>query len=151
MFDQMQPIIQNFIVTVVTGILGVLSAFLIACAKKGFDWLSAKLSKVKSDTAREAFTNALTDLNKLVDSTVTALQQTLGDDIKASIAAADGKYTRDDLLALTDTALGTIKSQLTDAAKEALSTVYNDLDSFIVDLIQTKVRYLKTDGKADWE
>lgn len=143
MFEQMQPVIQNFVVTVVAGILGVLASFLIACAKKGFEWIAAKVSKVKDDTARDAINNALKDLNALVTATVTSLQQSLGDDIKKSIAEGDGRYTRDDLLALTDTAMATIKSQLSDSAKQALSTVYADLNSFIADLIQSKVRELK--------
>lgn len=143
MFESMQPVMSDFITTLVTGILGVLSAFLIACAKKGFDWISTKIDKVKNDTAREAFNNALGDLYQIVDTSVTSLQQTLGDEIKKSIEANDGKYTREDLLGLKDKALEIINHQLSESSKEALSTVYSDLDSFIADLIETKVRELK--------
>lgn len=143
MFEQVTPVVQDFVGTLLAGVLAVVSAFLIALVKKGFDWVGAKIDQIADDKARKALDTARCNLEDIVTSTVTSLQQTLADDIKASIAAGDGKYTMDDLLGLKDKALTSIKSQLTVSTKEALTTAYNDLDAFIGDLIETKVRELK--------
>lgn len=145
MSDLMIPVLQDFLSTLVTGVLGVLSAFCIALVKRGFDWLAEKIDSLKDDRAQKALNNALTHLHEIVDATVKSLQQTIGDEIKASLAANDGKYTREDLYALKDKALVSVNAQMTNAMKEALSTAYSDLDSFIVDLIETKVREMKND------
>ena len=144
MFDQVQPVLQNFVATVLAGVLSLLAAFLVACAKKGFNWLSAKVDKINDDKAKDTLKLAISSLDTIVNTTVTSLQQSLGDDIKKSLQDGDGKYTREDLLALKDQALETINHQLTDSAKEALSSVYSDLNSYIGDLIDSKVRELKT-------
>lgn len=145
MSDIVIPALQDFLYTLITGVLGVLSAFLIALAKKAFDWVSEKINALKDERAQKAFAQALENLRILVDATVTSLQQTIGDEIKKSIEAADGKYTYEDLLALKDKALFSVKAQLTDSAKKALSSVYSDLDSFIIDLIETRVREMKSE------
>lgn len=143
MNDIVIPAFQDFVNTLVTGVLGVLSAFLIALAKRGFDWVSEKIDGLKDDRAQKALNNALSHLYEIVNATVISLQQTIGDEIKASIAANDGKYSQEDLYALRDQALASVNAQLTSAMKEALSTAYTDLDSFIIDLIETKVREMK--------
>lgn len=150
MLESLSPVLRDFIITLATGLLGVVSAALIALAKKGFDLMSEKIDGLKDEHTRLTFAEALNNLNMIVTTTVTALQQTLGDEIRKSIENNDGVYTREDLLALKDKALVAVKSQLSDAAKKAIQSVYNDLDDFIADLIEAKVRELKeslTDGK----
>lgn len=143
MLESLSPVLRDFIITLATGLLGVVSAALIALAKKGFDLMSEKIDGLKNEHARLTFAEALNNLNTIVTTTVTALQQTLGDEIRKSIENNDGVYTREDLLALKDKALTAVKSQLSDAAKKAIQSVYNDLDDFISDLIEAKVRELK--------
>lgn len=143
MLESLSPVLRDFIITLATGLLGVASAALIALAKKGFDLMSEKIDGLKDEHSRLTFAEALNNLNTIVTTTVTALQQTLGDEIRKSIENNDGVYTREDLLALKDKALVAVKSQLSDAAKKAILSVYNDLDDFISDLIEAKVRELK--------
>lgn len=145
MSDIMNVAFQDFMSTLVTGILALLGAFLIALAKRGFDWLTEKIDDLKDEHAQKTLNNALNHLYEIVSTTVVSLQQTIGDEIKASILASDGKYTQEDLYALRDKAFASVNAQLTSAMKEALSTAYSDLDSFIIDLIETKVREMKND------
>lgn len=135
--------LQDFVSTLTIALLGLLSTFLIACAKKGFDWLSAKIDAIASEKARAAAQDAVKDFEKIVTTTVTSLQQTLVKDIKESIANDDGVYTREDLLKLKDKALESVKAQLTVATKEALSTVYADVDAFMEDMVEEVVFNLK--------
>lgn len=143
MFEQVTPVLQDFVVTLLAGALAVASGFIIALVKKGFNWLDAKIDRIGDDKAQAALSTATDNLERITLRTVTSLQQTVVKEIKESIAANDGQYTRQDLLNLTDQALASIKAQLTDATKEALSTAYSDLDSYIRDLIQTTVYELK--------
>lgn len=143
MNDIVIPALQDFLNTLVTGVLAVLSAFLIALVKRGFDWVSEKIDGLKDERAQKALNNAIEHLCDLVSTTVTSLQQTLGKEIRESITNNDGKYTREDLLALKDKALESIKAQLTSAMKEALSTAYTDLDAYIIDLVESEVLRMK--------
>lgn len=143
MWNEVQPVLQQFLVAVLTGILGVASAFLIAVAKKGFDWLSAKIDSIKQDDTRKLFAEANQALCTIVYNTVEALNQTLGDDIRASLAAGDGKYSKEDLLNLKATALNTINKQLTQTYRDILETTYPALDAYISDLVETAVRSYK--------
>lgn len=143
MFEQVTPAIQDFVSTLLTGVLAVVSAFLIALVKKGFDWINVKIEKLADERAKDALEIAKANLENIVVATVTSLQQTLGDTIKESIKNGDGKYSYEDLSALKNKALILIKEQLTDASKEILTTAYSDLDSFIDYLIETKVYELK--------
>lgn len=143
MWNEVQPVLQQFLVAVLTGILGVASAFLIAVAKKGFDWLSAKIDSIKQDDTRKLLAEANQALSTIVQNTVEALNQTLGDDIRASLAAGDGKYSKEDLLNLKVTALNTINKQLTQTYRDILETTYPALDEYISDLVETAVRLCK--------
>lgn len=143
MWDDVSPILKDFIFALLSGLLTLLSGFLIALAKKGFDWLSAKIDNIKNVTAQNKIKAALSLLEELVKTTVTSLQQTLGDDIKESIKNADGKYTRDDLLKLKDTAIISIKSQLKASTLVLLNSAYENIDILIEDLIEAQVRNLK--------
>ena len=143
MWEDVSTILKNFIFVVLSGLLTLLSGFLIALAKKGFDWLSAKIDNIKNVTAQNKIKAALNLLEELVKTTVTSLQQTLGDDIKESIKNADGKYTREDLLKLKDTAIVSIKSQLKASTLVLLNSAYENIDILIEDLIEAQVRNLK--------
>lgn len=149
MFEQLQPAVNDFIVVVITGLLSVLSGFLIALAKKGFNWVSEKIDTLQNEKLRSDADQALKNLETLVTTTVTALQQSIGDDIKTSLSKNDGIYTKEDLLALKNQAIETIKHQLTDSSKEVLSQTYSDLDTFIEDLVEVAVRSLKTTNTED--
>lgn len=143
MWNEVQPVLQQFLVAVLTGILGVASAFLIAVAKKGFDWLSVKIDSIKQDDTRKLLDEANQAVSTIVQNTVEALNQTLGDDIRASLAAGDGKYSKEDLLNLKVTALNTINKQLTQTYRDILETTYPALDEYISDLVETAVRLCK--------
>ena len=136
-------VIQEFIDMLISGILGILGAFLIALAKKGFDWIIAKIDLVKSDNSRQALASATNILEQTVYDTVTSLQQKLGDEIKASLKTNDGKYTRDDLLKLKDVAVQTVMSNLSTGVTEILEGTYADLEAVISDKVERVVREMK--------
>lgn len=145
MFESLRPVVQDFILTLVTGLLAVLSGFLIALAKKGFNWLTVKIESVKDAKVKSDIKDATETLETIVITTVSALQQSLGDDIRESIAAGDGRFSKEDLLNLKDQAVQTVKHQLTAATTEILEKVYSDLDQFIGDLIEAAVRSVKSE------
>lgn len=148
MFESLQPVVHEFIVTLVTGLLAILSGFLIALAKKGFNWITAKIDSIKDEKVKSDIKNATETLETIVSTTVVALQQSIGDDIRESLAAGDGKFTKEDLLNLKDQAVETVKHQLTESTTKILEGVYSDLDGFIRDLIEASVRSLKTDSQS---
>lgn len=142
---QFQKVFQDALIALLTGVLGVLVTFLIALAKKGFEWLGAKIANVKDATFRENLKQLNTLLENTVYNVVTSLQQTLGDEIRESIKKKDGKYTREDLLALKDKALDQVVNQITNTDWAMLQEIYDDLTQHVIDLIEVNVYNLKSD------
>lgn len=134
---------QEFLMMLLTGILGALAAFLVALVKRGFDLLSQKILEVKNNNAREKLNEALEILEMAVINTVTSLQQTAGDAIKESLANGDGKFTRKDLLSLKDQAYDLVIGQLNGAVSDILENTFDDLPELIDSMIETQVRNLK--------
>ena len=139
-----QTVFNDFLTTLLVGILGIVAAFLIKLAGKGFEWLAAKLQLVKNETARKELQAALNILQSSVTTTVTMLQQTIADDIRESLQNGDGKYTRDDLLRLKDQAINIVLSQTEDSVLEIIGTVYSDLTGLVGDMVETQVYNLKS-------
>lgn len=142
---QFQKVFQDALIALLTGVLGVLVTFLIALAKKGFEWLGAKIANVKDATFRENLKQLNTLLENTVYNVVTSLQQTLGDEIRESIKNGDGKYKREDLLALKDKALDQVVNQITNTDWAMLQEIYDDLTQHVIDLIEVNVYNLKSD------
>lgn len=143
MWETVSPVLQDFVVTLLGGVLALLSAFLIAIAKKGFDWLQAKIENTKNEETRAAIKMAVENLEKTVCNVVVSLQQTLGDLIKDSIENNTGEYTKEDLLALKEEAYKKVTAQLSEATLTILNQAYDDLADHIYDLIEQNVRLLK--------
>lgn len=143
MQENLQTVASEFVTMLVTGVLGVLSAFLVALVKKGLDWVSAKIDSIKDDSFRKNLGSALSTLDSIVCTTVTSLQQSLGDEIKKSIEARDGTYTREDLLNLKDKAYELVVNQVNESVTDLLKSTYDDIDALIYDLIENHVRALK--------
>ena len=139
MLESLQPVVQDFLVTLLTGVLTVLSGFILAGIKKLFDLVTAKISSIEDERVQKKTKEAVDNLEKIVNTTVVSLQQTLGDNIKKSIAAGDGIYTKEDLYNLKDVAFKTVKSQLTSSTIDLLSQAYEDVEDLIGMLIETAV------------
>lgn len=148
MLEQLQPIFRDFFVTLCAGVLAVLSGFLISLAKKGVEWVTEKVQSIKDEKVRKDVNEAVNRLQSIVVTTVTSLQQTLGDDIRKSLANGDGKYTKEDLTSLKDAAFETIKHQLTASTNELLTSAYENFDDFLVDLIEASLRQIKLQEKS---
>lgn len=142
---EFQEIFKNFLIMLLTGVLSALAGFLIALAKKGFEWLNAKIANVKDATYRENLKRLNTLLETTVYNVVTSLQQTVGDEIRESIKNGDGEYTREDLLALKDKALDQVVNQITNTDWSMLQEIYDDLTQHVLDLIEVNVYNLKSD------
>lgn len=148
MLEQLQPIFRDFLITLCTGVLAVLSGFLISLAKKGVEWITEKVQSIKDEKVRKDVDEAVNRLQSIVITTVTSLQQTLGDDIRKSLISGDGKYTKEDLTSLKDAALETIKHQLTASTSELLKSAYENFDDFLADLIEASLRQIKLQEKS---
>lgn len=148
MSEQLQTILRDFITTLSAGVLAVLGGFLISLAKQGASWVSEKVQSIKDERVRKDVDGAVSQLQSIITTTITSLQQTLGDEIRKSLADGDGKYTKEDLTALKDSAIETIKHQLTSSTKELLTSAYENFDDFLADLIEATLRQIKLQEKS---
>lgn len=80
---------------------------------------------------------ALTNLEKIVFSTVTALSQTLVDDLKGS--RANGKLTTEEADLIKNKAISSVHKQLSSKDREILSGYFGSLEELIDNIIEQKV------------
>lgn len=121
--------------------LGIIAKSFISYAQK---WILAKIDKLSDETTKNAAQSAVATIDKLALSVVTSLEQEYAKAIRDSLAANDGKYTREDLVALHATAVTRIQETLSDEAKNAASTLISDLNGYINDKVSEIVYMIKS-------
>jgi len=80
---------------------------------------------------------ALTNLEQIIFSTVTALSQTMVDDLKRN--KANGKLTVEEAGLIKDKAISSIKNQVGSKDMEILAKYFSSIDELIDNMIEEKV------------
>ncbi len=127
---------------------------LLAFIKKALNLWSLKIN----DEYKEKSINvAFLELSNLIDVTVGSLQQTFADDIKKDIANYElafmesgnvdfeivlGELTKE-LHDLSELAFTEIKENLSSESLDVVRSIHGDVDNYIKNAIETKVRELK--------
>lgn len=135
---------QNLLVVIVLAIISALGIIGRSLIKNLEQWLLAKINAIDDDASRKTAASALATIDELAISTVNALEQEYGKAIRESIEANDGKFTREDLVALHAKAVEQIEATLTDEAKDAVSSIVDDLQEYIKNKVSSAVFTMKS-------
>ena len=105
--------------------------------KKFVSFINKKSDEIEANVSNE---RAKTYLN-LATNTVTEVVESLNQTTVAAIkkASADGKLTEEEALAIKDEAIQKTLKLLTDEAKEAICTVFGDLEEYLDILVESAV------------
>ncbi len=123
---------DSFIIFVIV----LLSATVVALAIQGIKEGKAKAELIDNELLR----NATLQLLDLAETIVGSLNQTIVDPLKNSPELNFDKKAQREVL---DKAKAEIKRNLDDASKDVLSKTYDDLDSYLTDVVEAEVRKQK--------
>lgn len=123
---------DSFIIFVIV----ILSAAVVALAIQGIKEGKAKAELIDNELLR----NATLQLLDLAETIVGSLNQTVVDPLKNSSELNFDKKAQKEVL---DKAKAEIKRNLDDASKDVLSKTYDDLDSYLTDVVEAEVRKQK--------
>jgi len=112
--------------TVATAAGAVLAAFLSAWIRQGAAYLAAKIERIHSAALREALLSADAEAEQLALAFVTALNQTVVNDLKAK-----GAFTPEAAQAVRAQALAMLQTALSPRARETLRSARGDPDALL--------------------
>lgn len=117
-------------------VIAILSAAVVALAIQGIKEGKAKAELIDNELLR----NATLQLLDLAETIVGSLNQTIVDPLKNSPELNFDKKAQKEVL---DKAKAEIKRNLDNASKDVLSKTYDDLDSYLTDVVEAEVRKQK--------
>lgn len=134
MWSAIQAELLNLLVTVVVGLLGLLGVYIL-------NYTNQLKNNLQQKAKNDLVDVALDRLEYLVGTTVTALEQSIAEDLRAMVK--EGKADRKELLAVGVQAFEAVKDGLQDSTKEVLRDTFTDLDTLIMRKVDDALYTLK--------
>lgn len=124
-------LLQDLLYAVITAAVPVITMYIVKFLKTIF-------SKVKVETDQTIVKNTIDEALEIVMKVVTSTSQTYVDSLKA-----EGKFDKEAQLVAFNNTKDTIKSLLSDEAKNLIATLYDDIDTWLTIQIESAVREQK--------
>lgn len=137
----MQEILVNLLATVIVGALALLSAIAIKYLNKTVKKAEVEIQSIKDEDTRQLFTSSLNTLNKLIETNVVSVEDTLKQEILK--ASEDGKLSKDDGVRLKNVVVDNIYNQIKKETLDAIKSQIVDVDSYIENKIETTLSEIK--------
>lgn len=139
--EMVQEALMSLLATVIIGAIGLLTAYLTKYFKQSIANIKAQTSKIKDETQKQLVNDALDRTSTIVEKTIVAANETLVKEVTA--ATEDNKITKEDGERILASVKSDVLSQLSDDAKELLSTEIGDLELYIEKEVETTLAKLK--------
>ena len=133
--------LQQLLVTVILGVLSVISVTIVSYLNVLKKKAVAYIQNIGDEKAKKSLEAAINKAHELVINIVTSLEQEEKQEILKAIE--DGKVTRDELFKLKDIAIDKVLESLGDETVEVLDNAFGDSAEYIANLVSTKVYDLK--------
>lgn len=130
----MDEMLMNVLINILLSFLTLGGAYIIYLVNKLIIYLKQK-------TKSEELTNALNQVNKLAETTVKSIEQTVAKEIREAVK--DGKVTKDELKKLSNKAFEEIIKSLSPEYLSVLENGMGNIDIYVTNLIEQKVLELK--------
>lgn len=124
-------LLQDLLYAVITAAVPVITMYIVKFLKTIF-------SKVKVETDQTIVKNTIDEALGIVLKVVASTSQTYVDSLKA-----EGKFDKEAQLVAFNNTKDTIKSLLSDEAKNLIATLYDDIDTWLTIQIESAVREQK--------
>lgn len=132
-------LLQDLLYAVITAAVPVITMYIVKFLKTIF-------SKVKVETDQTIVKNTIDEALEIVLKVVASTSQTYVDSLKA-----EGKFDKEAQLVAFNNTKDTIKSLLSDEAKNLIATLYDDIDTWLTIQIESAVREQKLIIKKEGE
>ena len=129
--------LQQLLVTVILGVLSVISVTIVSYLNILKKKAVAYIQNIGDEKAKKSLEAATNKAYELVTNVVTALEQEEKQEILKSIE--DGKVTRDELFKLKDIAIDKVIELLGEESVKVLDDAFGDATEYIANLVSTKV------------
>ena len=133
--------LQQLLVTVILGVLSIISVTVVSYLNLLKKKVVAYIQNMSDEKARKSLEAAINKASELVTNVVTALEQEEKQEILKAIE--DGKVTRDELFKLKDIAIDKVIDLLGDETIKVLQDAFGDVTEYIANLVSCKVYDLK--------
>jgi len=144
--DAIQSLTSTVISNLALGVITLLATYAMYYITKATAKVKAQTTKIKDEASRTLLVNALEDVNELAGVTVAAIEQTTAAALRQAVK--DGTTDRAELIALGKQAFTEIKAKVTPAAQTAITENLGSFDTYLTNLIETKVLALKAATSA---
>ncbi len=133
--------LQQLLVTVILGVLSVISVTIVSYLNILKKKAVAYIQNIGDEKAKKSLEAAINKAHELVINIVTSLEQEEKQEILKAIE--DGEVTRDELFKLKDIAIDKVIESLGAETVEVLNNAFGDTTEYIANLVSTKVYDLK--------
>ena len=140
MLDAVLHEVQELAVTVFVALLSLGSAYALAYIRKARDALNQRLE-------HELANKAINRVAHLAEVAVLAAESTMAKELRKAVA--EGKASRDQLVALGRSVVEHVLSQLNTEARKALSETVGDLRAYVEDIVEATLERLKAEGVVE--
>jgi type II secretory pathway pseudopilin PulG len=139
--ETIQSAANQFVVTVVIALIGLLATYATYGIRKLTERVKAQTAQLKNEESRRLLNNALQDVEKLTVVTVSAIEQTTAKSLRELVK--DGKASREELLALGKQAFDEVKAATLPDVQKVITDNLGNFDNYLTKLIENAVRRVK--------
>lgn len=140
--ENLQTQLVGTLTTLIIGLLNVGVGFVIYYVNQLANGAKLKNQATKDSNQKVLIDNAIDRLNDLIQKSVIATQETLGNSIKEGVK--DGSVDKAELIALKDKVLIDVQNQLTTDGSELLSKELGDINSYISNTVESVLKNIQT-------
>lgn len=139
--ELIQEALLSLLSAVVIGAIGLLTTYATSYFKQAIAKAKAQAEKLSDENQKQLVNDALDRTSTIVEKTIVAANETLVKEVTA--ATEDNKITKEDGERILASVKSDVLSQLSDDAKELLSTEIGDLELYIEKEVETTLAKLK--------
>jgi hypothetical protein len=142
--ENLQSQLIGTLTTLIIGLLNVGVGFVIYYVNQLANGAKLKNQATKDANQKVLIDNAIDRLNDLIQKSVIATQETLGNSIKDGVK--DGSIDKAELIALKDKVLIDVQNQLTNDSSDLLSKELGDINSYISNTVETVLKNIQVNA-----
>ena len=139
--ELIQEALLSLLSAVVIGAIGLLTTYATSYFKQAIAKVKAQVEKLSDENQKQLVNDALDRTSTIVEKTIVAANETLVKEVTAT--TEDNKITKEDGEKILASVKSDVLSQLSDDAKELLSTEIGDLELYIEKEVETTLAKLK--------
>lgn len=143
----MKEIATEALTQISIALISLVCTYTLFYINKANEKLKFETQKIKDESQRALFQNALDDLNDVAAKAVIKLEQTIAKDLREAVK--DGSVSKEELLKLSTVAYSEILAELKPDVHKLLQDNITDIKGYIINTIESNVYLLKKNSGGE--